>query len=151
MLTSVTPDVIPHNGNVAVTLHGTYLYKDTVTLLNEVALNGVPIDLSTAVWESSTWTSVVVIMPADTLSGAQDVFDVTFSYNEQEFSNALPLTYVGEHCINMSSLFSDRHFSSHEFRFQPCRLCRVCRLLLVVLMVGLLSRCMDRTFLLLGM
>ena len=150
VLTALTPDVIPYNGNVAVTLHGTYLYEDTVTHLNEVALNGVPIDLSTAVWESSTWTSVIVIMPQDVVSGGiQDVYDVTFSYNEQEFSNALPLTYVGEleRCHSLVGIV----FSSFCVCFQPCRRCRVCHLLLAVFMVGLPLLCMGRTSLLLGM
>ena len=98
VLTALVPDVIPQTGNVAVTLQGSNLWEDTVTGLNSVQLNGVPIDLSTAIWDTAAGASVVVIAPVDLMGGTQDVYQVTFTYNGQEFSSALPLTYVGELC-----------------------------------------------------
>ena len=103
ILTSIVPDVVPQTGNIAVTLYGSYLFEDTVTSLNVVALNGVSIDLSSATWDTVGAASVVVIVPPDTLGGTLDVYQVTFSYNNQEFSNAVPLTYVGELCVSVSS------------------------------------------------
>ena len=95
VLTALVSDVVPATGNVAVTLQGTNLFEDTVTHMNEVQVGGVAIDLSTASWDLVTAASVVVIVPEEIFGGLTGVYEVVFSYNQQEYSNTLPLTYTG--------------------------------------------------------
>ena len=95
MLSAIVPDVIPQTGDVSVTLKGAHLFEDTVTHLNEVQIGGIAIDLSTAIWDLSSAASVVVIVPEETFNGLTGVYQITFTYNQQEYSNSLPLTYTG--------------------------------------------------------